>query len=235
MRPKLKILAFVSMAFAVISCAQVPKQSVELSATVGRDVAEMHRAHRELCVVLYSRMITDINRFVDDVYAPFQIEQTLKEYQSELSNAIRKASEPDPTGQAQKNAYEFLKIYVEELRNEIESYREEMLAPIRSDRDKFLAKLDTSYQQIHYANSIVTGHLSSIVKVHDTQDELLANVGLEELREESGKKLAEVSGKVAKLVDDASKGNEKIDEATKKLKDLVKKFEELKERFTDKK
>jgi hypothetical protein len=34
-------------------CAQVPKQSVELSATVGRDIAQVYKAHRELVVILY--------------------------------------------------------------------------------------------------------------------------------------------------------------------------------------
>ena len=226
-------LSLLVTALLLSACAQVPKESVELSTTVGRDVAEMHRSHKALATIVYARIKKDVNRFVDDVYAPFQIELTLKEYQADLSEAIRKASEPDPTRQAQKNAYEFLKIYVEELRNEIESYREELLAPIRKDRDQFLARLDASYQQIHYANSIVTGHLSSIVKVHDTQDELLAKAGLEGLRQESGKKLAEISDKVSKLVKDARRGNEKIDEAAKKLKDLVKKYEELKARFTD--
>jgi len=230
MKPKMKILALVIIGLAMMACAQVPKQSIELSATVGRDIAEMHRAHRELGVLLYDRMISDINKFVDDVYAPYQIEQTLKKYQSDIADAIRKASEPDPTGGAQKNAYGLLKVYVEELRNDIESYRQELLTPVRNDREQFLEKLDSSYDQIHYANSIVMGHLSSIVKVYDTQDELLSKAGLEGLRQESGKKLVEMSNQVANLVNKAQKGNEKVDEAAEKLKEIISKYNEIRSR-----
>ena len=59
-------------------CAQVPKQSVELSATVGRDIAQVYKAHRELAVILYGRIKDDVNKFVDQVYAPYQIEKLLQ-------------------------------------------------------------------------------------------------------------------------------------------------------------
>jgi hypothetical protein len=62
MIPKKKILTLVLIGIAMMACAQVPKQSVELLATVGRNIAEMHRTHRELGVLLYDRMISDINR-----------------------------------------------------------------------------------------------------------------------------------------------------------------------------
>lgn len=234
MKTRFKILVMVTIALAMTACAQVPKQSIELSATVGRDIAEMHRAHRELGILHFERIIADLNRFVDDVYAPFQIEKTLQEYQSVLADAIKQASQPDPTGQAQKNAYTMLKVYVEELRKEIESYRNELISSVKNDKDHFLARLDVSYQQIHYANSIVTGHLSSIVKVYDTQDEILAKAGIESLRQESGEKLAEISVEVAKIVDKAEKGSEKIDEAAEKLKDLIGKYKETKDKLTEK-
>lgn len=37
----------VLLLFVWPGCAQVPKESVELSVTVGRDLAEVHRSHRE--------------------------------------------------------------------------------------------------------------------------------------------------------------------------------------------
>jgi hypothetical protein len=61
-----------------VACAQVPKESVELSATVGRDVAEVYIAHRELAVILYERIENDVNKFVDDIYAPYQIRKLLQ-------------------------------------------------------------------------------------------------------------------------------------------------------------
>ena len=68
-----------------IGCAHVPKESVELSATVGRDIAQVYRAHRELAVVLYERIKSDINRFIDEVYAPYQIQKLLQADQSSVT------------------------------------------------------------------------------------------------------------------------------------------------------
>ena len=59
------------------ACAQVPKEAVQLSTTVGRDVAEAHRSHRETTVLLFARMKDDVNTFVDDVYAPFILRELL--------------------------------------------------------------------------------------------------------------------------------------------------------------
>jgi F0F1-type ATP synthase membrane subunit b/b' len=216
----------------ISACAQVSKQSVELSATVGRDVSEMHRAHRELGILYFDRIIADINRFVDDVYAPYQIEETLKVYQSVLAEAILKASESDPTGEAQRKAYGLLKVYVEELHKEVEDYREELVKPVRTEKNVFLARVDASYQQIHYANSIVTGHLSSIVKVHETQDKLLAEAGLEGLRKDVGEKVSKLSERVADIVEQAQKGEEKIGEAAEKLKELIEQYEKMKDTIT---
>ena len=54
-------------------CAQVPKQAVELSATVGRDVAQVYQSHKAIATLLYDRIKKDVNKFVDNVYAPYQI------------------------------------------------------------------------------------------------------------------------------------------------------------------
>ena len=221
-----RIAAYVVMVLFVLlsSCAHVPKESVTLSATVGRDIAEMHRAHRELVVLLYDRMAKDVNKFVDEVYVPYQIQKTMKEYQDILKDAIMQASKSDPTGEAQEKVVALMTVYIEELRNEIESYRNLKLKPIKAQRKSFLSELDDSYQKIHYANSIVTGHLGSVVKLHETQSEILEKVKLEELRTKVGKKAAELSIKLSDFVDKAHKSEEKVDELSTSLEELIEKY-----------
>ena len=58
-------------------CAQVPTQSIELSTTVGRDIAKMHQAHLQTIELLYSRMRSDVNTFIDDTYLPYAIKEVL--------------------------------------------------------------------------------------------------------------------------------------------------------------
>jgi hypothetical protein len=194
-------------------CAQVPTQSVELSATVGRDIVEVYRAHRELAVILFDRMKNDVNRFIDDVYAPYQIQKLLEEDRKDfkkndpdslffvLDTAIKNPNDND----AQKNVLAAMDVFVKVVRGEIESYREMRLKPVIEQEQKVLAAIDRSYNQIHYANSIVTGHLASVVKVHDAQEEILREFGLEGLRGNIGEELAKTSNRVAGFVTNAKK------------------------------
>lgn len=205
-------------------CAQVPKESVELSATVGRDLAEMHKAHRELVILFYERIEYDVNDFVDDVYAPYQIQNTLEEHGSVLSSAIREASRPDASGEAQKEVIAFLSVYLEEVRNEVEAYRRQKLDPIEKQKSLLLAKIDEAYQRLHYANSIVTGHLASVVKVHDTQNEILAKLDLADLRVEMGGKAVELSEKLDEFLIKAREGRTKVEKLSSELDKLIEEY-----------
>jgi hypothetical protein len=216
-----------------MSCAQVPKESVELSATVGRDLATVYKAHRELAQVLFARMRRDINRFVDDVYAPFQINRAMIR-QGELANssnreernkslllAINAAFKPGASPQLQKDVLEAMGIMVRKIQNDIESMRKELLVPLEAQESEVLGSIDRSYQQLHYANSIVTGHLSSVAKVHETQAELLKAIGVErDLRKEVGRNIARASDEIADLVEAAESIEDNVNKAEKFAKDL---------------
>jgi 3-isopropylmalate dehydratase small subunit len=89
-----------------------------------------------------------------------------------------------------------------------------------------LTKVDESYDRIHYANSIVTGHLASVVKVHDAQNELLAKVGMEDLRVEVGEDALELSKKLEELLIKARKGKESARKLSTELDKLIKKYTE---------
>lgn len=211
----------------VAACAQVPRQTVTLSATVGRDVAEMHRAHRELAALLFARMKGDVNAFVDDVFAPAQIEQTLAKHKGLLVQAIEEGSRPDPTGEAQKTMVAVFQIYLEELRANVEGYRRKLMTPLEEQERDLLASIDEGYGRIHYANSIVTGHLASVVQIQDTQDELLRKANLEGLRTTVSERIAGASEDLAKIVDKARKGEEKLDDAGRKIEEVVGRVKEI--------
>jgi uncharacterized membrane protein YcfT len=75
---KTKIILIAAVKFFISSCAVVPKESVELSATVGRDIVKVYHSHKELSTLLFSTMKNDVNNFVDNVYAPYQIGKLLE-------------------------------------------------------------------------------------------------------------------------------------------------------------
>ena len=242
-RKTLGSLAILSLLFYA-GCAQVPRQSVELSATVGRDIAQVHKAHRELAFILYERIKRDVNKFVDEVYAPFQIGKLLRDDYEDfkrgvpeslffaLETSIKQPNNPD----LQKTALGAMAIIVQEVRDDIESYRKKRLEPVLAQEEKVLSAIDRSYNQIQYANSIVTGHLASIVKVHNAQEELLNEIGIEGLSKQIGEKLSSTSNKVADFVEKAKRVEgtlaemqTKIENMTKALDDMVAGAQEKKE------
>ena len=110
---------------------------------------------------------------------------------------------------------------------DIESFRQEQLAPVIKQEQKLLSAIDRSYNQIHYANSIVTGHLSSIARVRDAQEQILKEFGIEDLSKDIGETLAETSRKVSEYTDQAKKIDEELEETAKKINDWKTKFNTL--------
>lgn len=235
----MKSSCFVLVAFVALltACAQVPKESVELSTTVGRDVTTVYKSHRELAKLLFVRMRQDVNRFVDNVYSPYQIRSAMendfknakspleKDRQASILLAINGAFKPDASDKLQREVFESVGFMVSIISDDIESKRKELLKPLDEQEALVLAAIDRNYSQIIYANSIVTGHLASVVKVRDAQNEILTAIGLDaNLSDVVGKKLATASDTVSTLVQKAEKleaTTSSIDTALKDIKKAV--------------
>jgi len=126
-----------------------------------------------------------------------------------------------------KRLLQAMEVFVQVVRAEIEFYREERLAPVLAQEKEVLSAIDHSYNQIHYANSIVTGHLASIVKVHDAQENLLKEFGIEGLRKDIGQKLSSTSNSIAEFVKKAKRVDGTVEEMEEKIKKLTNKFDML--------
>jgi len=234
------ILVFLVGLF-LVACAQVPKESVELSATLGRDIASVHKSHRELAQLLFARMNKDINRFVDQVYAPYQIRRAMVR-QNELARssssedqeksillAINAAFNPGASLELQDNVLKGMGIMVKKIRADVESMRHELLDPLKAQEAEVIGSIDRAYHQLHYANSIVTGHLSSVVKVHETQSEIMKAIGVErDLRKEVGDNLAKASDQIGALVETAEKVDARLNNVEENALKLKKAVSDLK-------
>ena len=208
------------------SCTQVPREAVELSATVGRDIAEIKKSHLQLLKIHYDGLIKNINDFVDDVYLPYQIQKSLSDdvIKQDMLDSIEAASSESNDGVAQKDAFLKMKYFHLIIHEEVEAYRKLKLSPVKQQYELVLNNLNGSYEQIHYANSIVTGHLASVVKVHDTQNEIIKDTKLNNLRVNVGAELAGVSQGVAELVQQANDKETDLGELIKEFEKLAKKI-----------
>jgi hypothetical protein len=210
--------AVLLLASALASCASTPKQTVELSATVGRDIAAVHLAHVALAKRYFDRMESDVNSFVDGVYRPYSIEHNMGDF-----HLVEKITKP-PAG---LDALDIMGLFVDTITKDIEGYRLELLRPIRAQRETVLASLEQAYRQIQDGQSIITGHLASIVAVQDAQDQALAKAGLAGLRERLVDATAKSSDEIADLTrkatfvrgkeEDIAKAAEALKTATKSL------------------
>lgn len=179
------------------SCAEVPKEAVELSVTVGQDLAEVHRAHRELAVRYFRRAKDDINRFTDQVYKPYAIKKAMEDF--ELLDKITPSSDPET------DPLLVLDVFVTGITDEIEDFRREMLVPVETREEEILRLIDDTYQRLYRAQEVVTGHLASVRKVQELQDDLLDRSGILKLRNEIRDKAIDFSDDVAELVDKGQK------------------------------
>ncbi|MCL1036199.1 hypothetical protein L2750_03380 [Shewanella submarina] len=215
-------LSFIISTFMLLGCAQIPKEAVELSATVGRDMVEMKKAHVSLINIYYQGLIDNTNKFIDEVYLPYQIQQTLSHdlIKLELMNSIEMAGKSDSSKEERVEAFEKLKLFHLLISEEVEKYRREKIVSIEEQRARVLSDVGESYERIHYANSIVTGHLASVVKVHDAQNELLSDVGLSDLRVNVGENLTSLSLEISELTKNAVSKENDLDKAVKKFEEV---------------
>lgn len=228
-----KSFAAILAGLLLTGCPVVPKQSVELSTTIGRDLATVHHAHVQLANLLFSRMRSDVNRFIDQVYAPFQIQAAMTR-QKELADspnpgdqrkslllAINSAFSSDGNQELQSRVLIGMGAFVTKLRIDIDSMRRELLAPLDTQQTEVIASIDRSYLQLHYSNSIVTGYLSSVVKVKETQSELLDAIGVDRnLGGELGDALSRVSGTLTTIVDNAERTDTTLTKALESVKTM---------------
>lgn len=184
------------------ACASTPKQAVQLSATVGRDVATVHAAHVALARQYFDRLDAEIDTFVDRTYRPYLIRETLRKF--DLVGKLK-----DPSKARGLDALDITETYVESLTAELSSYRARLRAPVDKQRDLVLERLEAAYRQIQDGNAIVTGHLASIVEVQDAQDEVLAKSGLTGLRETLVDQTARLSDTIAEITREAQAASDK--------------------------
>lgn len=219
----------------LIGCAQVPRESVELSTTVGRDIEKVHKAHVQTIKILYSRMKDDVNRFIDEVYTPYAIKTSVQKDRARMKNGQLSYIEIISSGlvesaaeEQQKEALGAMELLVKQVNTSVVRERKKLLFPLNEQETLLLNAVNRSYLSIHQANSIVTGHLASVVKVHDAQNEVLNEIGIEaDINSFVAENLANTSKEISDLL---SKTDEQLDkvggveEAKEKLQKIVDKL-----------
>ena len=212
---------------ALVACSVVPQESIELSNTIGRDLEEVHKAHRRLAEIHFDKIEGEVKNFIDETYRPAYIEKFASEFQ--LQSKVQVILQRDPD-----KLLPVLTRFVQVATERVENKRNELLGPISQQKESVLKEIDAAHRQLQSAQAIVTGHLASVRKVKDLQNEALEKAGLEGLQERVSEATANVSDKVAGLVKEGKRIDSEAQKASEKLARLDQKIRQIKDALSDK-
>ena len=181
-------------------CASVPKESVELSYTIGKDLKELHSSHKLLIKRYFDSLRREINQAIDQVFIPTYINDYVK-----TGQLVQHA----------KNQREDLVEYWARIAVEtIDKERKARLEPINKDEQELSASVSEAFERAIRANATVTAHLNSIRKVKEVQDEILESLEIKELRDKINDALVKASEKAKQITEKINKASTKIREKT---------------------
>lgn len=231
-RRRCGIRAFAAGALALLAaaCADVPEEAVTLSVTVGKDLAEVHRAHYALADKYFDTVRSDVESFIQETYRPFIVRDVLgrkapghsktmwERVVAQADAAQRGDPEADPLG--------FMTVTVSLITKRIESTRAELMRPIDEQEAEVLRAINDTYNRLQHAQAVVTAHLASVRRVQEAQDDILSRAGLKDLRRNFIDRTADISERIAGIVEKARRGEAAADEALGNIRDVLKTIRE---------
>lgn len=216
------------------ACASIPSEVVTLSQTIGNDMKILNRSHLDAVKIYFTKMEDDINRFVDEKYAPFVIHHVLKselaEYKSgnktSLYGIIELAGQKEGVEET-SDAVAVMQEFHEAARLQIEGRRNELLSPLESQKIEILKAVNRSYENVIDANTTITVYLQSIRKIKETQQLALSKIGLDGADAKITESLVKLSSEIDKAMEAANKIDIKSDDAFQQLEKVSEKIKEL--------
>lgn len=219
----------IALFFALITfgCASVPKEVVELSYVVGKDLESINESYDTLIHQYYENLRDQRRTYLDEVWFPLYLQKWRdkgelvaiakgeKIWSEETQSLIRIPAESNL-----KESLATLNDWVLAALYDYEVKESELLATLDSDEEELRRQVKQAFLNLTRANATITAHLNSLRKVKEVQDEALQALNLKELRDEINQQLIKASQK-------AKEGLEKIKKADKKVDGLAKKVNKI--------
>jgi hypothetical protein len=226
------------------ACATVPRQAVTLSAAVGTRLADMQSAH-EKAISGYFQLTRErvesflADRWIPDYLSALVIEGKLvnrlatakglkDDQEAALKVELDKAGIPmaSQTGilaavnssLANPERGRLALLFSEQAIEDIEAKRRSLVDPINAQEKQALAELRSAYAQLISAQSTITGHLTSVQKVTEAQDEALGKLGLLRQRDEAIDKAININEEVGGILNKGKNAIETLKDLEARLK-----------------
>lgn len=201
------------LALTSIGCLTVPREVIQLSARTSSDIQSLHNGYRSLVRKHFTalRKIRE-QAFSERILRPF-IEDSIKEGRllEIVQGKVVWSSEKDifvdpyPT-KASIQKLDSLRIWNREVAEGIEKLRKESFSDLDTSESKVLDEVDRAFGNVIRGTTSLHGYLISIQKVDTAQNEILKEIGLEDLP--------------MKINDDLDKASAQAEEWTTKVNDV---------------
>ena len=230
---KNKIIVILLTLALFVSCIRIPRETITLSQTIGSDLKILQKSHINIIELHFNKIKNDINKFIDDVYAPYVINYVLKielkKYKDgspSLYGAIEAAGQK-PSKEDSENALNKMSEFVDAARQQIEAKRLELITPIQNQESALIKAVNLSYENVMYANTTITAYLQSVRKVKDAQEEALSMIGLKGADSLTSNMLVNFSNQIDTAIKSAKEIDIKSDDAKNQLEAIIKKLKEI--------
>lgn len=239
---------------SALSCASMPKQTVELAEISQEQIAELQKSHIRIVQLYYDGLRSDINDFIDNKWIPLFLSKAVEneQFRKDLDEAYatinikpfdvevkwqgQQLSEPQKsivlsgiekaiTDEKSKFA-EVLKGFTEATQKEINKKRKELLAPIDEQEKLIIREINAAYADLYSAQATLKGYLSSAVEVRENQELLFKKLGVLEKSQDIMNKTLNANDKLSGILNDEGITLDKIKEYLENLnKKGLSKFE----------
>lgn len=207
------------------SCANVPKEVVELSYAVGQDMTALRTSYRTLIRQHYKALRAERQQYLDREWKPVFVRAWIadghlvqmasgKEAYSASADAFVR---PTP-GKEEAELLDGVSGWAEDAVDMIEKKRRELMAPLDQEERELDSVVDDAFQRIMLGNAMITAHLNSLRKVQEVQDEFLKALNLNDLRVTINETLASASDRAEKALIAVREADQKIGAAGEVLK-----------------
>jgi hypothetical protein len=231
------------IAIALASCISAPKESIELSEIVDRQIAAMQSSHESFVRLYYGKLRSEVESFITERWTPALLTNIIsakvesgKAFRKDLDLAYglsnfdwRTRFNTQGLNENEKAAVErtFQRMiesenatlgvvmidFAQAAQAEISKQREAMVGPIDEQEARVLSELRAGYTDLLRASLAIKAYLASAVALTEQQDATLAKLGLLEQQR--------------RLVDAAASASDNASRAlrmTKDSKEAVDKF-----------
>ena len=121
------------------------------------------------------------------------------DHDSQSLFAILSKVKENPSTENTAEAISAIADFQSAINEEIETYRGELLLPIREQRINTIKKLSDSYDTTIAAQSTITSYLTSVAKVKEKQNAILSYAGMTGINDSITSQLISISADIDKL------------------------------------